>query len=46
MFVKCVECGDIADTFALLTWAEIVKMYMNPCSDDFKLAFENARARR
>ena len=45
MIGQCVECGDVADSFRLLTWADIVKSYQSKSCTIFKDNFEKARAR-
>ena len=36
MIGQCVECGDVADSFRLLTWADIVKSYQSKSCTIFK----------
>ena len=43
MFGQCTDCGDVANSFRLLSWAEIVKMYQNKAAPEFKQNLELAR---
>ena len=45
MVGQCTDCGDVANSFRLLQWSEIVKMYQNKAAPQFKENFELARTR-